>query len=1008
MPAQDTFRIDIDRSLYTPYSRLVRHTGSVIVAVAAAVLFSWIFDIDAGKTILPGFQSMKFNTALCFMLVGLLLLSQDPSGVLANLSKVTTLTLPLLLISGLTLVQYSTGWNLGIDNLIVQDRATDPSDFPGRMSIGTALCFVLIGAAWLVSEHPSGHSALLMQLLALCVFAISGSALTGYLFGVRQFAFSIFSTMALHTSLLFVLCSAGTLLVKPNDGVMASATSAFAGGRSLRQRLPIILVTPILMSWLSLKGFEAGYYGEAFGFAMSAVSSILVLVFFSWSGAGALNREEERFRSTIDASPVATVMVDESGTILMANRIAHSLFLYPRNHLVGRHVEHLIPNRYRQHHSSFMREYLRAPEQRMMGQGRELFALRHDGSEFPAEIALNPVKTMEGRFVMASILDITERIRAEEKILRLNRIHKVLSGINTLIVRVQTRDALFDEATRITVEEGELLAATVVQINPFTSMPKVLKQHTRDRRLLDRQLSSAETSIVKHCLQNQQIIVRNEPEQDGNPGNTSDLISLGVGAMAAFPLTNSNEEFQAALLLYRSTAFSFDNAELKLLTEVAGDIAFAIRNLAKNHQVEYLTHFDNVTGLPNRLLFTDRLQQAILNAEVHQGLFSLLYIDIDRFKQVNDSLGHSGGDNVLRKVAQRILSCVDEADTVARWGGDEFIALLRGRTTAEAADIADAINGSLQSLIVLEDGRELFVSCSMGITEYAGQGTDVDVMINQARTAMAATKEHGGNDYRHFTPPTGGRINDALELETALRHALDQNQFQLVYQPQIDIASGRVVGMEALLRWHHPVEGMISPDRFIPLAEKTGLIIPIGRWVLSEACNRAASVPGLRVAVNLSARQFHQENLVAVVQEVLEDTGLPPEQLELEITESALIYEVESAIATMSRLSALGICISLDDFGTGYSSLSYLRRFPIDTLKIDKSFINEMTTDPGSEVIINTIIAMAHSLKLKVIAEGVENEEQLAMLRTRNCDQAQGYLISRPVPFAEAVEQVPR
>ncbi|MDS1311478.1 putative bifunctional diguanylate cyclase/phosphodiesterase [Marinobacter xiaoshiensis] len=329
--------------------------------------------------------------------------------------------------------------------------------------------------------------------------------------------------------------------------------------------------------------------------------------------------------------------------------------------------------------------------------------------------------------------------------------------------------------------------------------------------------------------------------------------------------------------------------------------------------------------------------------------------------------------------------------------------MLPGQSAAEVSDVAKCIVGELHSVIVMDEGRELFVSCSMGIAEYPRSGTDMDAVINSARSAMVAIKAQGGNDYQHFDPVSDNTSGDGLALETSLRHALDRNQFLLHYQQQIDIATGQVVGLEALLRWNHPTEGMVAPDRFIPLAEKTGLIVPIGEWVLREACRLGAAGRDLKMAVNLSARQFHQKNLLGVIQQILEETGMPPANLELEITESALLYDVESAIGIMTELAGLGLSISLDDFGTGYSSLSYLKRFPIDTLKIDKSFIAEVTTDPGSKVIVNTIIAMAHALELKVVAEGVETEEQLALLYERGCDQAQGYLFARPLPYDEAI-----
>jgi diguanylate cyclase (GGDEF)-like protein len=532
------------------------------------------------------------------------------------------------------------------------------------------------------------------------------------------------------------------------------------------------------------------------------------------------------------------------------------------------------------------------------------------------------------------------------------------------------------------VEEGELPAAVVVQHDSASGQCKILHAHAADKSFQALRLSAYETNAIRECLQSQRVVVRNNLAEHHGNGDLLGSVDLGIRALVAFPLTSQEASRDVVLVLYRREPFSFDHTEMKLLHEVAGDISFAIGNLAKSQ----------------------RLQQAMFLADSHQGIVSILYLDIDRFKQVNDSLGHSCGDDVLRQVSHRITACVGKADTVSRWGGDEFVALLPGQSAAEVSEIANCIAGALHSVIVLADGRELFVSCSMGIAEYPGNGMDMDLMINSARSAMTVIKEHGGNDYRHFVPQAAGARDDGLALETSLRQALGQEQFQLYYQPQIDIATRQVVGLEALLRWHHPTQGMIAPDRFIPLAEKTGLIISIGEWVLREACRQGAAVPGLKMAVNLSARQFHQENLVAVVRQIMEETGMPPAGLELEITESALIYDVESAIVTMAELVELGVSISLDDFGTGYSSLSYLKRFPIDTLKIDKSFIAEVTTDPGSKVIVNTIIVMAHSLGHKVIAEGVETEEQFAMLHERGCDQAQGYLFSRPLPYQEAMD----
>jgi len=722
------------------YSTIISRIGLVVILVSALVLLAWVFDVQMGKRVLPALETMKFNTALCFLVCGFLFWRQPYFGKSsAGVATIVPLALFLFVVSGLTLLEYGAGWQLGIDNFVIPDTATLPENWPGRMSAGTAICFCLLSVAWMARITPLNHSTMVMQVLSLAVIVISGAALIGYIFGVRQFRLPVFSTMALHTAALFVLCGAGMLLVRPQQGLMRSAASPCIGGRSLRRLLPFIIVTPVLMGWLSMQGVVAGYYAEAFGFALSSLSSILVLAFVGWLGADALNREEERFRSTMDSSPVATLMVDENGTIQMANQLAHSLLRCPEGQLVGTQIEHLMPARLRERYMDFRRKYLQCPEKRVMGDSEDLFALRRDGTEFRAEIALNPVQTADGRYVIAAILDITQRVEAELKILRLNRIHKVLSGINTLIVRAQTLDALYEEVTWITVEEGGLPAALVVEYDRGSGLLTILHAHANDKQFQVRQLSGYETDAVHECLQAHNVVTRNNlAEEFGNP-DLMDLIDHGIQAMASFPLTARGKTMDAALVLYQREPFSFDNAEMKLLYEIADDISFAIANLQKNQQLEYLTHFDKVTGLPNRLLLTDRLQQAMFQADRQQDIVSILYADIDRFKQINGSFGHSGGDEVLWQVAQRISTCVGKADTVSRWGGDEFIVLLPGKGAAHAAEVADRIAGALQSVIVLEDCRDLFVSCSMGIAEYPRDGLELDHIINTARKASRQT-----------------------------------------------------------------------------------------------------------------------------------------------------------------------------------------------------------------------------------------------------------------------------
>jgi diguanylate cyclase (GGDEF)-like protein/PAS domain S-box-containing protein len=419
-----------------------------------------------------------------------------------------------------------------------------------------------------------------------------------------------------------------------------------------------------------------------------------------------------------------------------------------------------------------------------------------------------------------------------------------------------------------------------------------------------------------------------------------------------------------------------------------------------------LAYHDALTGLPNRALFEDRLGVALAQAHRSQQMLAVMFLDLDRFKVVNDTLGHGGGDKLLKGVAADLQTILREGDTVARVGGDEFTLLLPGIAKQEdAIDIAQRILDVLRGARLI-DGQEFAVTTSIGITVYPQDGADTDTLLRNADTAMYRAKERGRDNFQLYTPAMNAGVRQRLSLENDLRHALERNELRVYYQPIAETQTGRVVATEALLRWQHPERGIVAPDEFIPFAEETGLIVPIGEWVLREAMlqNRAWQDAGhraMRVSVNLSARQLQQEDMVSIVARLLRETGLAPQHLQLEITESAVMKNVELIIAMLHQIRRLGVGISLDDFGTGYSSLSYLKRFPIDSVKIDRSFVRDIATDPSDAAIVTTVIVMARNLNLKVIAEGVETPEQLEFLQKRGCDEYQGYLISRPVEPAE-------
>ena len=425
-----------------------------------------------------------------------------------------------------------------------------------------------------------------------------------------------------------------------------------------------------------------------------------------------------------------------------------------------------------------------------------------------------------------------------------------------------------------------------------------------------------------------------------------------------------------------------------------------------NDELQRLALHDALTKLPNRVLLEDRIDQAIAHARRSKCLCAVLFVDLDRFKTVNDSLGHFVGDELLRAVAARLVDAVRQEDTVSRLGGDEFVILMREVVNAEdAAAVASKIVKALRDPFRVHD-HDLFVTSSIGISLYPLHADAAQMLIIRADAAMYNAKQAGRNNFQVFTSEMNTFFPERLALENDLRHALGRREFELHYQPKVEVGDGRIVGMEALLRWRHPQKGMVSPQEFIPLAEETGLIIPIGRWVIEEACaqNKAwqdAGLPKLRVAVNISGVQFRKKNLLDTIAHALAAARLEPECLEVEITESVVMQNASEAIVTLEKLHKMGIHVSIDDFGTGYSSLSYLKRFPIDSLKIDRSFIRDVSTDLDDAAIVRATIGLAHNLRLSVVAEGVETADQLTFLRSLGCDEYQGFLKSMPLPARE-------
>jgi len=423
-------------------------------------------------------------------------------------------------------------------------------------------------------------------------------------------------------------------------------------------------------------------------------------------------------------------------------------------------------------------------------------------------------------------------------------------------------------------------------------------------------------------------------------------------------------------------------------------------------RMAYLAKHDSLTDLPNRILLKDRLIHTMALAHRHQQSMAVLFLDVDRFKNINDSLGHAMGDLLLQSVAQRLVACVRSSDTVSRQGGDEFVVLL-----SEASNAQDAGISAQKMLIAVSkphkiDQHDVSVTASIGIATYPDDGTEAETLMKHADFALLHAKDSGRNNYQFFKPDMNVRALERQSLETGLRHALERHEFALHYQPEINLETGAIVGVEALIRWRHPERGLVPPKQFIPVAEECGFIVPISQWVLREGCRQArawqdAGFAPISIAINISAVELRGKDFVAEVQATLAETGLDPRCLVLELTETFLMQDSPHTLAVLQVLKDLGVHLALDDFGTGYSSLSYLRRFPIDTLKIDRSFVSNLTTDDNDASIVSAVINMGKSLHMRVVAEGVETREQLQFLREHGCPEGQGYYFSHPVVAAE-------
>jgi diguanylate cyclase (GGDEF)-like protein/PAS domain S-box-containing protein len=531
----------------------------------------------------------------------------------------------------------------------------------------------------------------------------------------------------------------------------------------------------------------------------------------------------------------------------------------------------------------------------------------------------------------------------------------------------------------------------------FDSIPDLVSVHDRHFRIVRANKAMADFFGVPAAALVGRFCYEVFHGTEGPIANCPHARTLGTGKAETEEV---NDPAIGCPMLITTSPVLDENGEVLASVHVAKDITELKRT---ENRLHHLAHYDHLTRLPNRTLFLDRLNQMLARSHWHKRCVAVLFLDLDRFKVINDTLGHDIGDLLLQAVAERLGGTVRDGDTVARFGGDEFIiALMDVAEEHHVRDIAEKILHALARPYEI-NGRELFVTASIGISLYPDHGSDAGSLVRNADASMYRAKEHGKNNYQFYSPSLHAYAPRRLTLETDLRHALERQELLLHYQPMVNLATGKVSGAEALLRWRHPEFGVISPMEFIPLLEETGLIIPVGAWVLETACaqQRAwqeAGFPSLYISVNLSARQFKQPDLTETIATAVQKTGLDPRHLALELTETILVEHTETTLASLRTLSGMGISLAIDDFGTGYSSLSYLKRFPIDALKIDRSFVRDITTDADDAAIAQAIVAMGHSLGLSVVAEGVETREQLDFLCQYRCDEMQGYYFSHPLP----------
>jgi diguanylate cyclase (GGDEF)-like protein len=608
----------------------------------------------------------------------------------------------------------------------------------------------------------------------------------------------------------------------------------------------------------------------------------------------------------------------------------------------------------------------------------------------------------------STLQNVTEEKEAEARIIRLNRVYAMLSGINALIVRVRDREELFKEACRIAVQAGQFLVAFVAVADPRDQLVKTAAWAGDERGFgqLTRPTVGAgrgQAGLSAQAIEKRIPVIVNDIEADGNAMRyPKEALERGYRSAAALPLVVDGKAI-GALVLYSAEVGSFDEEETKLLIELAGDISFALEHIQKAEKLDYLAYYDQLTGLANRALFLERVGEKLIAAGRSKSKVAVSALDVERFRAINEALGRQAGDELLKQIADRFRKAAGDESRLARIGADQFaVVSVEAQNEEQLARVTELKLKECFGSPFRIGAAEIRAYAKIGIAVYPNDGADADTLLRNAEAAVKKAKA-SGEPYLFYTQEMTERIAEKLALENLLRQAFEKEEFVLHYQPKVNVETRSIVGVEALIRWRSPRRGLVPPLQFIPLLEETGLILQVGSWALRRASldHRVWVEQGIkapRVAVNVSPIQLRQRNFVHGIEQAIMD-GLTPTAIDMEITESLIMEDIEGNIQKLNAVRALGVNIAIDDFGTGYSSLGYLARLPVQALKIDRSFINTMNKDSNAMTLVSTIISLAHSLQLKVIAEGVETEEQAQYLRLLRCDEMQGYLFSKPLPL---------